>query len=1765
MNYLNGGVKASLIGFASAVFGTTLQAQIQFEDVTSSAGYFHVGESWGSSWGDINGDARPDLFVSNHRERASIYRNNGDGTFTDIVLSADQSNTWLNLPLGDTHGGTWTDFDADGDQDMIITTGTQIPPHLFVNENGVFIDKTAEIGIPDDGGGRMSAVFDYNDDALIDFAIMNSGTSMILRQLPGGGFVKVNNGVGFDCSGFRSNYAQLTDMNDDISLGGDLEFFCMRDGTSPAKVFDTSTDPFTDITATVPTTANVVDSVVADFDRNLLPDMLMVRGALRPSQVEEVAPQKIEASVVVGDAIAEKEFYFQTTGILDVDIDTRSFGVFKVFIGSTGIHPSTFQFTLDPSDPNTWGLVPHDPLVSNGLYIGYDTVLQEWRFQLASGNVNNNIYAVINSDAPISGLTLDGLGPSELPIKPVLFMNSAGVLQDQTSTSGDLDQGLSCVHAIAADLDNDMDEDVYFVCRGGVENIENRLFVNQGNGTFVEQAGAGGAQGVVGVGLDSGAGIGESVTFADYDLDGFLDMLVLNGLNLQPLRVGGPNQLFRNLGNSNHWIQLDLVGTASNVDAVGAKVHASSGGVTQMRERNGSHHRWSHDMHRMHFGLGINNTVDLTVFWPNGDTDIFIDVAADQFYKITQDPAAAGNGTIEPIVFGPVPQLPQAQPGDECGEPVFDSKLDRVLLIWKDCVADSWHIQAMAGGDPATTTYAGTIYSDQMFTSVTGDNLEGNDILDNTTDPNVIDFSLSMNSSGTDGINFTFPPGAGVCFDLSAIPAGAQVLIGANHLEIPLPLDLQSIQTCIYISIDDVTVDESAGTAGFTVSLSQISGNIVTVNYATVAGTATADVDYTTVSGLLTFNPGETSMPVNVPIIQDNDGEGTEEYSVVLSSPSNATIIDGTGAGTINDDDVNACGEPTYNPATEQGVFLWRDCGGTEQWFMRTTGGGSPTTVSYEGSVISSLGFDSVVGFSLEASDTLDDTTDPTRVDYIFGMKNSGQDGFDFSYPAGSLTCFDATLLPSGVDVQVGSDRSVITGPFELDSLGPCINLSIDDVTVDEGAGTAGFTVSLSQISGNIVTVNYATVAGTATADVDYTTVSGLLTFNPGETSMPVNVPIIQDNDGEGTEEYSVVLSSPSNATIIDGTGAGTINDDDINACGEPTYNPGSDTGVFVWRDCGGTEQWFMRTTGGGSPTTVSYEGSVTSSLGFDSVVPFSVEPSDTLDDTTDPTRIDYIFGMKNSGQDGFDFSYPAGSLTCFDVTLLPSGADVVLGADNTVMSVPFDLDSLGPCINLSIDDVTVDESAGTAGFTVSLSQISGNIVTVNYATVAGTATADVDYTTVSGLLTFNPGETSMPVNVPIIQDNDGEGTEEYSVVLSSPSNATIIDGTGAGTINDDDVNACGEPTYNPATEQGVFLWRDCGGTEQWFMRTTGGGSPTTVSYEGSVISSLGFDSVVGFSLEASDTLDDTTDPTRVDYIFGMKNSGQDGFDFSYPAGSLTCFDATLLPSGVDVQVGSDRSVITGPFELDSLGPCINLSIDDVTVDEGAGTAGFTVSLSQISGNIVTVNYATVAGTATADVDYTTVSGLLTFNPGETSMPVNVPIIQDNDGEGTEEYSVVLSSPSNATIIDGTGAGTINDDDINACGEPTYNPGSDTGVFVWRDCGGTEQWFMRTTGGGSPTTVSYEGSVTSSLGFDSVVPFSVEPSDTLDDTTDPTRIDYIFGMKNSGQDGFDFSYPAGSLTCFDVTLLPSGADVVLGADNTVMSVPFDLETRQGCI
>lgn len=171
-------------------------------------------------------------------------------------------------------------------------------------------------------------------------------------------------------------------------------------------------------------------------------------------------------------------------------------------------------------------------------------------------------------------------------------------------------------------------------------------------------------------------------------------------------------------------------------------------------------------------------------------------------------------------------------------------------------------------------------------------------------------------------------------------------------------------------------------------------------------------------------------------------------------------------------------------------------------------------------------------------------------------LLDAGGDGD--TYTNGASPVADQSIVPKGsVGAQSDQCRVGVEGGQEVDDLlaevcaavtSAPATVSVNDVSVAEGnagTATATFTVSLSKAWPVPVLVSYATADGTASAGSDYTATSGTLVFSPMETTKPVAVSVVGDTVTEANETFSVVLTQVAGAVVADGTGRGTILNDD--------------------------------------------------------------------------------------------------------------------------------------------------------------------------------------------------------------------------------------------------------------------------------------------------------------------------------------------------------------------------------------------------------------------------------------------------------------------------------------------------------------------------------------------------------------------------------------------------------------------------------------------
>ena len=251
--------------------------------------------------------------------------------------------------------------------------------------------------------------------------------------------------------------------------------------------------------------------------------------------------------------------------------------------------------------------------------------------------------------------------------------------------------------------------------------------------------------------------------------------------------------------------------------------------------------------------------------------------------------------------------------------------------------------------------------------------------------------------------------------------------------------------------------------------------------------------------------------------------ELNETFDVDLADPTNATISDGHGVVTINDDD------PQPVVSIDDVSHAEGDAGTTTFDFTVSLSRPSSRTVSVD--------FATADGTATSPSD--------------YGTSTG-----TITFAPGDLTA--TTSVDVSGDTTAESDETftvVLSDPVratlgDASGTGTIVNddsqasLAIDDVTHAEGdfgQTSYSFTVTLSGPLAVVATVAYETVDATATAPSDYDQQSGQLIFLPGETSQDVSVDVNGDLTYENDESFAVELSGAIGAVIIDDTGVGTI------------------------------------------------------------------------------------------------------------------------------------------------------------------------------------------------------------------------------------------------------------------------------------------------------------------------------------------------------------------------------------------------------------------------------------------------------------------------------------------------------------------------------------------------------------------------------------------------------------------------------------------------
>lgn len=786
-------------------------------------------------------------------------------------------------------------------------------------------------------------------------------------------------------------------------------------------------------------------------------------------------------------------------------------------------------------------------------------------------------------------------------------------------------------------------------------------------------------------------------------------------------------------------------------------------------------------------------------------------------------------------------------------------------------------------------------------------------------------------------------------------------------------------------TIDDVTVAEDAGDITFTVALSNPLDTAVDIDVSYSPGT-----DYDSSADMVSFAAGSTtSQTVTVTVHEDNIVELTETFTASLAIGSGTPLgarsssVSDTGTGSITDNDT-----ATF---TIEDMTVAEDVGNIT--FTVALSNPVDTDVDVDVSYDPGTDYDS-------ATDTVTFTSGSTTSQMVTVAVNDDNiveltESFLASLAIGSGTPLGSRTTDL-TDTATGTITDNDTATF-----------TIEDVTVSEDVGDLTFTVALSNPVDTAVDIDVSYAAGT-----DYDDTMDMVTFAAGSTtSQTVTVAVNDDNIVELSETFLASLAISSSTPL--GARASNVSD---TATGTITDN---DTATFTVEDISVLEDagTLMFTVASSNPLDVAVDVEVSYGGG-----------------TAAPGGTDYDDGMDT-------VTFAAGSSTSQTVTVAINDDNIVelsetftaslaISAASSIGTRSTDTSDLATgtitdndTATFTIDDVVAGEADGSMVFTVSLSNPIDIPLDIDVR-YGGSEASAADYDATTDTVMFAAGSTTAQMaTVAITSDNLAELTEAITASLAvgsgTPAGARSIDVSdlATGSIVDDDTatftiddvsvdEAAGDLTFTVSVSNPVDIDVD-----------------VDVSYGG------------GTAIGSGSDYESTTDTV------------------TFTAGSLTPQLVTVaivddniveLTEAFSASLGISSGTPTGARSIDVTdggtgtitdNDTATFAIEDLSVDESAGSMTFAVSLSNPIDIPVDIDVSYSNGTASG-ADYDDSVDAVSFAAGSTAaQTVVVSISDDNIVELAETFTATLGlgsgTPTGARSVDlsDSATGTITDND----------------------------------------------------------------------------------------------------------------------------------------
>ena len=717
-----------------------------------------------------------------------------------------------------------------------------------------------------------------------------------------------------------------------------------------------------------------------------------------------------------------------------------------------------------------------------------------------------------------------------------------------------------------------------------------------------------------------------------------------------------------------------------------------------------------------------------------------------------------------------------------------------------------------------------------------------------------VQFATVNGGSAVPGVNYSnvvanlvFPPGE--VFESVAVPVMDDGVVTSNltvnlALSNPTPpaaigpntaiLTIINVESAVSFSAANYSVTKDVLSGFGTLDVVRLGGTNGTCSVdflTTTNGTAVTNVDFYPTNETITFNPGDTDKPVQVPIINNNIPEGyrtvictlTNTVNTLPYSPSNATL-------TIIDT-VNAAGQFSFSATN----YTVNETDGTAYLtVLRTNGTSGTVSVTYNtipGTASPGVSYVTTVG-TLTFNNG--DTSKTFAVPLVQNNLVLGTVNFSVALALSSSTNGATLIAPTNATVNI-LDKN--TGFAFANATN----------TIIETAGFVAVNVLRIGATNSSVQVNYATVNGTAVNHVNYQSQGGTLSFASGASLDSIQVPLIYDPQVTGPLYFTIVLSNPSVGTSI--------------------VAPATNTVVVLDADAGlsftNAATSVLKSAGSAVITVVcsntAVEPVVLYSNGVPVTTPLSVQYSTS--NGTAQAGIDYI-GVSGTlvftnGIGTNTFTVPInnnGSVTgnrTFAVNLSnPTPPGQLVSPSNEVVTI---VDS-NSGLTFSNATFTVFKTAGSATINVFRTGYTDSVVAVNFLATNGTALDGIQYVATNGTFVFSNGITRQAFSVPVINTAVVQPDETVLLELLNPTNGylvppsaatlTIHDPTGsyvvpAGSTLISETNA-GAPNGIIDSNETVtllFAFRDAGGTNvndlnATLLATNGVTSPSPVTQD---------------------------------------------------------------------------------------------------------------------------------------------------------------------------------------------------------------------------------------------------------------------------------------------------------------------------------------------